>query len=83
MFPIILKDTCTLSFDADNINFKDDGWYAAALTIEDFARTPMIIGNKTYNTTTPISAVPLQVYYKQIKPYLDFIQTQGCYNVLF
>lgn len=54
------EDTCTLAFNADNTNFKDGGWYAAALTIEDFPKAPMLIGNTSYNTSTAITAVPLQ-----------------------
>ncbi|CAG2257520.1 unnamed protein product [Mytilus edulis] len=61
-FPVATLDeeTCTISFNADNSNFKDDGWYAAALTIEDFPKAQMILGNTSYNTSTPITAVPLQ-----------------------
>lgn len=55
------QDTCTLTFNADNTNFKDDGWYAVALTIEDFPKAPITIDNTTYNETTPITQVPLQV----------------------
>ena len=55
------QKTCTLKFNADTTHFKDDGWYAVALTIEDFPKAPITIGNTTYNETTPITQVPLQV----------------------
>lgn len=63
MFYLLLQETCTLSFNADNTNFKDDGWYAVALTIEDFPKAQMILGNTSYNTSTPITAVPLQLHF--------------------
>ena len=55
------QDTCTLKFNADTTHFKNDGWYAVALTIEDFPKAPITIDNTTYNETTPITQVPLQV----------------------
>ncbi|CAG2216478.1 unnamed protein product [Mytilus edulis] len=54
------EDTCTLVFNANNTHSKDDAWYAAALTIEDFPESPMLIGNTSYNTSNAITAVPLQ-----------------------
>ena len=57
---VFRQDTCTLKFNADNVNFKDDGWYGVALTIEDFPRTPITVGNTSYNETTPLTQVPLQ-----------------------
>lgn len=62
----LLQDTCTLAFYADNTNFVDDGWYAAALTIEDFPKAPMLIGNTSYNTSAAITAVPVQVHFLSI-----------------
>ena len=58
----LLQNTCTLHFSAmQNSQFKTGGWYAVALTIEDFPTSTVTIGGKTYSPYQPISAVPLQV----------------------
>ncbi|CAG2251248.1 unnamed protein product [Mytilus edulis] len=55
------EDTCTLKFNATSgSSYTNDGWYAVALTIEDFPTKTIHIGKEQFNETTPMSTVPLQ-----------------------
>lgn len=60
-----IQDTCTLKFNATSgSNYANDGWYAVALTIEDFPTKTIHIGKEQFNETTPMSTIPLQVKLK-------------------
>ena len=64
-YKAILQDTCTFKLNATAMNqYVEDGWYAIALTIEDYPKQSIIVGKETYNETTPLSQVPLQVISK-------------------
>ncbi|CAC5357317.1 unnamed protein product [Mytilus coruscus] len=55
------EDTCTLKFNASSGSaYKNDGWYAVALTFEDFPTKTIHVGKEQFNETTPMSTVPLQ-----------------------
>ncbi|KAJ8308075.1 hypothetical protein KUTeg_012949 [Tegillarca granosa] len=54
-------DTCTLTFYSTTANqYQTNGWYAVALTIEDYPRSAISMGGTTILPTTPISSVPIQ-----------------------
>ncbi|XP_064622660.1 uncharacterized protein LOC135484892 [Lineus longissimus] len=58
---VLDEDTCTLEFDAQaSVSFASGGWYAVAIQVEDFPKTTMTIGGKTYTPSDPINSVPLQ-----------------------
>ncbi|XP_063425719.1 mucin-2-like isoform X1 [Mytilus trossulus] len=55
------EDTCTLKFNTSaGSNYTNNGWYAVALTFEDFPTKTIHVGNEQFNETTPMSTVPLQ-----------------------
>ena len=63
---LLFQDTCTLKFNATTgSQYKEDGWYAVALTIEDFPRKTIHVGNEVFTKTTALTTVPLQVYYNK------------------
>ncbi|XP_069118968.1 integrin beta-like protein A [Argopecten irradians] len=55
------QTSCTLVFTADNTNFVTNGWYAVAITIEDFPKSTITIGGNTFTPSDPISAIPVQM----------------------
>ena len=56
------QNTCKLEFTADATNaYISSGWYAVALTVEDFPKTTITINGQIYTPSMPISKIPLQV----------------------
>lgn len=47
--------------------FVLNGWYVAAIVVEDFPKTAITVGGKTHLTSQPLSSVPLQVTYINFK----------------
>ncbi|KAJ8308076.1 hypothetical protein KUTeg_012950 [Tegillarca granosa] len=59
---VLDTDTCTLIFHSTSANqYTSNGWYAVALTVEDYPRSAISIGGATVLQTTPLSSVPIQV----------------------
>ncbi|CAC5395978.1 Protein eyes shut homolog,Neurogenic locus Notch protein,Neurogenic locus notch homolog protein 3,Protein eyes shut,Delta and Notch-like epidermal growth factor-related receptor,Delta-like protein C,Neurogenic locus notch homolog protein 1,Fibropellin-3,Protein crumbs homolog 2,Sushi, nidogen and EGF-like domain-containing protein 1,Protein jagged-1a,Sushi, von Willebrand factor type A, EGF and pentraxin domain-containing protein 1,Neurogenic locus notch homolog protein 2,Delta-like protein B,Protein crumb len=55
------EKSCTLTFTANSANsYTNNGWFAVALTIEDFPRKTITINNRVYSPSTPITQIPLQ-----------------------
>ncbi|OWF46014.1 integrin beta-like protein C [Mizuhopecten yessoensis] len=55
------RDTCTIHFTTDTSKtYKQGGWYAVAITVEDFPSTSITVGGAVYGPTRPLSVVPLQ-----------------------
>ena len=72
---ILFQDTCTLKFNAtQSSQYVEDGWYAVALTFEDFPKKTIHVGNEVYNETTPLSQVPLQVKFIEQHLYSKSLQ---------
>ncbi|VDI38378.1 Hypothetical predicted protein, partial [Mytilus galloprovincialis] len=55
------QKSCTLTFTANSANsYTNNGWFAVALTIEDFPRKTITINKHVYSPSTPITQIPLQ-----------------------
>lgn len=62
LYFVCFQNTCKLEFTADTANsYISSGWYAVALTVEDFPKTTITINGQIYTPSMPISKIPLQV----------------------
>ena len=53
---------CILTIDTSTSFYVNSGWYAVAITIEDFPTAPMTIGSQNFGVNDPISSIPVQVF---------------------
>ncbi|XP_060069047.1 protein eyes shut-like [Ylistrum balloti] len=55
------QDTCTIHFTTDTSKkYRSGGWYAVAITVEDFPSSSITIGGAVFGPSRPLSVVPLQ-----------------------
>ncbi|XP_069118070.1 uncharacterized protein [Argopecten irradians] len=55
------QDTCTIHFDTDTSKrYTQTGWYAVAITVEDFPSATVMVGGSSFGPRRPLSIVPLQ-----------------------
>ncbi|CAC5420582.1 unnamed protein product [Mytilus coruscus] len=55
------QSKCTITFTANLANnYTNNGWFAAALTIEDFPATTITVNRNSYTASTPLTQIPLQ-----------------------